>query len=575
MSSKSTNEEDHDLLERALIESLDKDERIPLDLYTASLIGDFATVSQLISSGIELDRKNKRGGWTPIMYAAYVGRDTIVNLLLESGADVNIGTTKMDTTALMLASDCGNESIVYFLLQQGALVNARDRKGQTALFHAVEGGHVNVVKLLLDHDADIEARQFVTLLTPLMVAAIEGHAVIFNMLLEYGADLNAKSQFKETAASLANSFGNITIVNIIENLYQEINTAQLRKEAGLFDNEIGVRDGPEKFERLAREARNSSNQKDSTVVRSRDMVSPIDAKDYEQVEGSLSQSDWMKLEKDFRDMTMVNRNDDGEAAATNQEGLKGEVSQTIVVPKRKGKISRICYELPKHQLWLESQGQDKHPTEKLSEVLDSLNLTKYNTCFENEDIDMETFLTLNDEELKQIGINKLGPRKKLISYIQNYAKSKSGDGKGGGNQPSPGENENAIQQAHAYVEYLQAQVHKEKQGRHELESYFVAERGRLDHVHKHSVQLKTTFHEILTLLDGFRRSCESTTGVLTPIYRDLLADKQVAKKNLDEALENQRQSLDTISKVASQISDCFKANEFIIGLCTKGHTAES
>ena len=117
MSSKSTNEEDHDLLERALIESLDKDERIPLDLYTASLIGDFATVSQLISSGIELDRKNKRGGWTPIMYAAYVGRDTIVNLLLESGADVNIGTTKMDTTALMLASDCGNESIVYFLLQ--------------------------------------------------------------------------------------------------------------------------------------------------------------------------------------------------------------------------------------------------------------------------------------------------------------------------------------------------------------------------------------------------------------------------------------------------------------------------
>ena len=54
------------------------------------------------------------------------------------------------------------------------------------------------------------------------------------------------------------------------------------------------------------------------------------------------------------------------------------------------------------------------------------------------------------------------------------------------------------------MEYLQAQVHKEKQGRHELESYFVAERGRLDHVHKHSVQLKTIFHEILTLLDGFR-----------------------------------------------------------------------
>ena len=37
-------------------------------------------------------------------------------------------------------------------------MNARDKKGQTALFHAVEGGHINVVKLLLDCDADIEAR---------------------------------------------------------------------------------------------------------------------------------------------------------------------------------------------------------------------------------------------------------------------------------------------------------------------------------------------------------------------------------------------------------------------------------
>ena len=112
-----TGEEDHDPLERALIESLEKDEEVPLDLYTACLIGDFITVRQLIQSGSELDRKNKNGGWTPLMYAAYVGRDTIVNLLLEAGADVKIGTPKTGTTALMLASACGNESIAYFLLQ--------------------------------------------------------------------------------------------------------------------------------------------------------------------------------------------------------------------------------------------------------------------------------------------------------------------------------------------------------------------------------------------------------------------------------------------------------------------------
>ena len=45
---------------------------------------------------------------------------------------------------------------------------------------------------------------------------------------------------------------------------------------------------------------------------------------------------------------------------------------------------------------------------------------------------------------------------------------------------------------------------KEKQGRHELESYFVAERGRLDQIHKNSKELKITFHEILSLIDGLR-----------------------------------------------------------------------
>ena len=64
----------------------------------------------------------------------------------------------------------------------------------------------------------------------------------------------------------------------------------------------------------------------------------------------------------------------------------------------------MCYEPPKQQVWLGNQCQNKYATENLIDVLDCLNLAKYYSCFENEDVDMETFLTLNDEELKQIGI---------------------------------------------------------------------------------------------------------------------------------------------------------------------------
>lgn len=64
---------------------------------------------------VDLDGINK-GGWTPLMYASYIGHDNIANLLLEAGVNVNASTAK-GVTPLMLAASCGNESIAYFLLQ--------------------------------------------------------------------------------------------------------------------------------------------------------------------------------------------------------------------------------------------------------------------------------------------------------------------------------------------------------------------------------------------------------------------------------------------------------------------------
>ncbi len=59
-------------------------------------------------------------GWTPLMYASYVGHDTVVNLLLDSGADACKGTP-VGLTPLMVAAGCGNESVCYFLIQVSRL----------------------------------------------------------------------------------------------------------------------------------------------------------------------------------------------------------------------------------------------------------------------------------------------------------------------------------------------------------------------------------------------------------------------------------------------------------------------
>jgi ankyrin repeat protein len=50
----------------------------------------------------------------------------------------------------------GNEDIVKVLLQHQADVNSRDKNGRTALDLAIDVGHVAIVQILLAHGADIE-----------------------------------------------------------------------------------------------------------------------------------------------------------------------------------------------------------------------------------------------------------------------------------------------------------------------------------------------------------------------------------------------------------------------------------
>lgn len=136
------------------------DEVVPMDVYTASSLGEYDVVRNFIKLDTEkksMDKSNK-GGWTPLMYAAYVGHENVVNLLLEHQVNVDARTTNKAATALMLAASCGNEAVVYFLLQNGADINAMDRNGCTALFYAVFQGHQNVVKMLIDSGADMEKR---------------------------------------------------------------------------------------------------------------------------------------------------------------------------------------------------------------------------------------------------------------------------------------------------------------------------------------------------------------------------------------------------------------------------------
>ena len=137
-----------------------EDEDVKMDLYTSCAIGQYSCVQQHLADGVEIADLDKHNfsGWTPLMYAAYVGHVNIVNLLLDNSVNVNSRTKKNGATPLMLASSCGNEPVVYFLLQNGAKIDAQDNRGWTSLLYATFHGHLEVVKTLLDAGANTELR---------------------------------------------------------------------------------------------------------------------------------------------------------------------------------------------------------------------------------------------------------------------------------------------------------------------------------------------------------------------------------------------------------------------------------
>src|ERR1700683_2223114 len=95
---------------------------------------------------------------------------------------------------LFLAADlrqavrAGDLASTQDILATGFNPNTRDNMGATALHDAVWSGHIELVRLLLDHGADPNIPHAEGLSTPLHYAAIKGQAGIAAMLLDHGAD---------------------------------------------------------------------------------------------------------------------------------------------------------------------------------------------------------------------------------------------------------------------------------------------------------------------------------------------------------------------------------------------------
>ncbi|TYQ30089.1 hypothetical protein PseudUWO310_10520 [Pseudanabaena sp. UWO310] len=104
-------------------------------------------------------------------------------------------------------------------LLRGANPNAKDKYGATVLVIAASKSYLDIVQLLLEHNADINGRDPFErndyYLTPLMAAVREHHIEMINLFLAKGAEVNASPDEGVASLDIAIEKNHADVVKIL------------------------------------------------------------------------------------------------------------------------------------------------------------------------------------------------------------------------------------------------------------------------------------------------------------------------------------------------------------------------
>lgn len=243
---------DYDILQLILDAGCDislRGSRQRTALHAATCAGHTAITGALLRAGANVFSKDG-AGFTPLHHALFGDHPNLVHMLLDAGSDLSARTGK-GFTALHLASGTGNLETVKLLVglykEHGLNIQEKDPKGLAAIHLVAEGAKVEIGRVLLENDADVNASDnegkralhlaaiggdapFARLLlkngadptvaedsglTPLHAAARDGNAEICEALIEHGADINETDSEGWTPLHVATSHRKRPLVDIL------------------------------------------------------------------------------------------------------------------------------------------------------------------------------------------------------------------------------------------------------------------------------------------------------------------------------------------------------------------------
>jgi ankyrin repeat protein len=174
-------------------------------IHTSALDGDIGSVQTLVNKGEDVDQKNSASG-------EYEG-----------------------FTPLMMAINNGHEEVVRYLLNSGADVNASGKLGRTPLHLAAFNGMLDLVQTLILQGANVNAKT-VDGATPMhsAVLAIKNNTQVIQLLLANGADVNGgRDSEVGTPLVLSARYGNIDVAEILISNGADVNAKNASGKSAL------------------------------------------------------------------------------------------------------------------------------------------------------------------------------------------------------------------------------------------------------------------------------------------------------------------------------------------------------
>ncbi|KAG8193909.1 hypothetical protein JTE90_011464 [Oedothorax gibbosus] len=171
---------------------------ISLQGYTAAQVAN-ESVQKLLSepATVSIDIEYQ------LLEAAKAGDTEVVKRILSSHLPV-VNCRDVDgrqSTPLHFAAGYNRVSVVEYLLQHGADVHAKDKGGLVPLHNACSYGHYEVAELLVKFGANVNVADLWKF-TPLHEAAAKGKYEIVKLLLKHGADPSKKNRDSHTPLDL-------------------------------------------------------------------------------------------------------------------------------------------------------------------------------------------------------------------------------------------------------------------------------------------------------------------------------------------------------------------------------------